>query len=368
MLFCYKMGTPRTRAKSVITGRMSQDNHRTSGRKSSEEDRHVLAALGVTAHAASSIESAFEAHAEHALSAHEARQLEARLGKVRTVIAGLEGRLSKTQSTATLDRLLSRLDDARGEERVILKSISGAGDQSDAKTRDLSEQLLETDAPRRPDVLPFLVGLPVKREAHPDAIERHVQKDVSPPDASASEDEEASDGESKESVEQIDDDGDEQVYQRRMHAWCLDSSVPEHFFESSLAEQCLQVRRAFQDIPHVCIAKDRFWITADLWNNDMLPYQRDGLQWLLSHYDRREGGILADEMVRPTIFFGRASERRHRPSRCSQASFCRASLTARHLSSRRQPSCANGFESCDAGLPRCEQPCCTRRGISAEVR
>lgn len=281
-------------------------NYKTSKRESTEEDKHALAALGVTAHAVSSIESAFEARAEHTLSAHEARQLDLRLNKVRTVITGLEERLSKTQSTATLDRLLSRLDDVREEERAILRSIRGDGDRGEARAQALPERLeAKAAATRQPEVLPFLMGLPVKREAHPNVTGRQAHKDIPPLDANFSEEDEASEEESKEPIEQIDDDGDEGVYQRRIHAWCLNSGVSEHFFGNSLSEQCLQVRRAFQETSQVCISEDKFWIPADLWNNEMLSYQREGLQWLLNHYDRREGGILADEMVQQTIFFGR---------------------------------------------------------------
>ena len=42
--------------------------------------------------------------------------------------------------------------------------------------------------------------------------------------------------------------------------------------------------------------KDKYYLQSQLWNEEMLPYQREGTKWLLENHSKGEGGILADEM------------------------------------------------------------------------
>jgi DNA excision repair protein ERCC-6 len=63
-----------------------------------------------------------------------------------------------------------------------------------------------------------------------------------------------------------------------------------------LSSQCINAGQTFHNFDLVPVIKDKYCLQSQLWNQEMLPYQREGTRWLLSHHSKGEGGVLADEM------------------------------------------------------------------------
>ena len=249
-----------------------------------------LRRLGVHAHSASGLESAFEAQAEHAILAHDTAQRKTRLDRVQQIIRDLDERISKSKSSTRLDKLLNRLEEVQEEERALLKAM-------EHEEKSVAPKVVEV-AKESTQGMPFLVSLPSKRTTEPLVTTRtdKQERDVSDREYEEPEDE----GESSESTESeedyVEDDANDSVYKARIKDWSLRNGLPHEYFLGGLRSQCIDAEQTFHNFDLVPIVKDKYYLQSQLWNQEMLPYQREGTRWLLLHHSKGEGGVLADEM------------------------------------------------------------------------
>ena len=239
-------------------------------------DRDDLKRLGVHAHSVPHLESAFEAQAEHAILAHDTALRRSRLERVRQGIRDLEQRIDKSKSSTRLDKLLTRLEEAQEEERALLTLMNGE-----------ERERMPKMATESPQVMPFLASLPSKRTLEPVVIAQASDQkgeDVEMESSSESEEEDA------------EDDANDVAYRARSKEWCMKNNLPVEYFLKGLHSQCIEAEQAFHAFDLVPIMRDKYYLESRLWNEEMLPYQREGTNWLLENHSKGEGGILADEM------------------------------------------------------------------------
>lgn len=241
-----------------------------------EEQAFIEHLMGVRAMAVEQFEEDFGQAMEAALQGHEAEMESRRLDRFRKQIDQLEERIhqGKRLAPARIAKLHDRIDELREEEAMILSRI---------------EELIQA---KPIEVVKKTEPLPAKRKvAEPPARLAKRAERIDTEDSQ----EEASDEEFAD--EPVEDDYSDAKYKERLTEWIQEMNLKDADFSSLLEGKPLDEQNVKVG---TTVEIEGLHVPELLWEK-LLDYQKTGVTWLLSLFQKRTGGILGDEMV-PRVF------------------------------------------------------------------
>ena len=194
---------------------------------------------------------------------------ESRLERLSDLLEKANIDLQKTLSERKAKSLIKQIEELKKEEDFVIHRLEDLSKRAPIKKADKVERTeqvepeeeLETDGAFEEEIFEKVVEL----EGEPE--------------------------EDKESIlvgEEFCDDSIESQFQDRISSF--DSQIPFEIFKIPLKDQL----NLHTHLPSILISES-FYASTGLWNK-LFPYQKDGVKWLLGHFQTRRGGILGDEM------------------------------------------------------------------------
>ena len=250
---------------------------------------------GVRAVNIESFEEEFGRKFDAAIVNHEQTMEERRLAKTREQILSLEQRIDEGQGRigpARLGELYDRLDELKTEESSILERISAFGEAG----------FKSIERPHSPASTAITSTRPiVYKSTEPVVRKRKISEAAENPDSS---DEADSSGEGEDEL--VLDDFSDAAYKSRLEKWIEASSdltigLSAILEGKSLDDQAIELEDCVDVIGYRC---------PRILHDQLLNYQKTGIEWLAGLFNKRVGGILGDEMV--PLNYGLCSNKRCR--------------------------------------------------------
>jgi DNA excision repair protein ERCC-6 len=195
---------------------------------------------------------------------------ESRLERLGGLLEKAKIDLQKTQSDRKSNSLIKQIEELKKEERFVLQRLEDLSRKQPIKNLQIEIHKKETEENSDENLIENLSEQESQEEYYtPEVIKEEDKEDTL-------------------SIEEFCDDSIESKFQNRISL--ADLQLPFEIFRLPLRDQIDLHNR----IPNTPITEN-FFAPSSLWNR-LFPYQRDGVRWLLGHFQTRRGGILGDEM------------------------------------------------------------------------
>ena len=222
-------------------------------------DLTFLASLGVSkATDYAAMQESFDTQAQNTLKQQAASKTAARKERLLTMRVDFQRKLDRARSPKVLQEVLQKLAEVEAELEAIEEDA--ARNVTDINAEEKEKVIV--DLPSKPSLNLINKTKKSVKEASKELQEETSITQETIEDQSTSEDEEVI-------KEVIKDDWSDVNNENNTKGW---GDVPMTFIHDEIS------------------------LPSSLWVNDLLPYQRTGIEWLVKHWLAGTGGILADEM------------------------------------------------------------------------
>ena len=198
---------------------------------------------------------------------------ESRLERLSSLLEKANNDLQKTSSERRAKTLIKQIEDLKKEENFVLQRLEELSKKKPIKKSNFDKSEGIKDESQEEGLL----------ETDDGTFDGEIFDKVTEPEVELEEDKEAIFA-----TEEFCDDSVEAQFQNRILSF--DSKIPFEIFKIPLRDQL----NIYTHLPSNLIT-DGFYAPTVFWDK-LFPYQRDGVKWLLGHFQTRRGGILGDEM------------------------------------------------------------------------